>query len=59
MSIKWFYLKIIIKIPRIDDEKIAKLDLPVMGFHFGDKVHRLDVTKALLQELKNYLSYFF
>ena len=21
-----------------------------MGFHFGDKVHRLDVTKALLTE---------
>jgi len=28
----------------------AKLDIPVMGFHFGDKVHRLDVTKALLAE---------
>ena len=40
----------IFKIPKLDDEKIAKLDIPVMVFHFGDKVHRLDVTKALLGE---------
>lgn len=40
----------IFKIPNLDSDKIARLDIPVMSFHFGDKVHRLDVTKALLIE---------